>query len=231
MRWALKLFLGTCDPLIFVGRISLGYVRLKLSGAAIGRIPVISGKIRLYIRGEAFIGDRFMVLADSSKVTIQVARGATLTIGNGVFINGGVSIEVWHDVRIGNDVLMAPYASIIDDDRHELEPGSPLYKGQTVIGDDVWLGRNVVVLPGVTVGKGSVIGANSVVTCDILPNSFAVGSPARVIRTLEVPDGWSRRYGYRRDEGTGGVRSILHRIRTMNVGHAVAGTDPPVNAR
>lgn len=160
-----------------------------------------------------------MVFAQPWKVNIDVDRSATLTVGNGVFLNGGVSIEAWHDVRIGNNVLMAPFASIIDDDRHELEPGVSLYKGPTIIGDDVWLGRNVVILPGVTVGSGSVIGANSVVTRDILPNSFAAGSPARVVRKLDLPDGWSRRFSYSQERTERGLWSRRRRTQTMNTRH------------
>ena len=46
-------------------------------------------------------------------------------------MNAGTFIEAWHDVQIGDNVLMAPFASIIDDDRHEIEPGAALYKGPT----------------------------------------------------------------------------------------------------
>jgi maltose O-acetyltransferase len=61
-----------------------------------------------------------------------------------------------------------------------------------VVGSNVWLGRSVAVMPGVTIGDGSVIGANSVVTRDIPPGSFAAGAPAQVIRKLGIPDGWVR---------------------------------------
>ena len=54
-------------------------------------------------------------------------------------------------------------------------------KGCVVIEDNVWLGDNVCVLPGVTIGKGSVIGANSVVTHSIPPYSIAVGTPAKIV--------------------------------------------------
>lgn len=91
-------------------------------------------------------------------------------------------------------MLMAPHSSVIDDANHEIEPGVRLYKGPTVIGDNVWLRRNVTVLPGVTIGDGSVIGANSVVTRDIPPKSFAGGIPAVVIKSLDIPQGWLRSY-------------------------------------
>ena len=56
------------------------------------------------------------------------------------------------------------------------------HKGDTVIGNDVWIGQNVTFLPGVHVGDGCIIGANSVVAKDILPYSVVVGNPARVVR-------------------------------------------------
>lgn len=56
------------------------------------------------------------------------------------------------------------------------------YKGDTLIGNDVWIGQNVTFLPGVHVGDGCIIGANAVVASDIPPYSVVVGNPARVIR-------------------------------------------------
>jgi maltose O-acetyltransferase len=103
-----------------------------------------------------------------------------------------VTIDASYDVQIGNHVLLAPYVYIVDCDQHEVEPGRALRKEQVIVGDNVWLGRNATVLPGVSIGSGSVIGANSVVTKDIPSNSFAAGVPARVIRQLEIPDGWIR---------------------------------------
>ena len=121
-----------------------------------------------------------------------MARGATLSIGDDVYLNGGASIEVFHEVRIGSNVLITQYSSIIDDAVHEAEPGAPRFKGPVVIGSNVWLGRNVAVLPGVTIGDGSVVGANSVVARDIPPACFAAAAPARVVRKLELADGWVR---------------------------------------
>jgi tetrahydrodipicolinate N-succinyltransferase len=126
-------------------------------------------------------------------------------------MNCGVAIEVWHDVRIGDKVMMGPGVSIIDDDRHEVEPGTPLYKGPTIIGDNVWLAANVAVLPGVTIGSGSVIGGNSVVSRDIPANCFAAGAPAKMLKSINVPEGWSHRFGYEINNPADGIWASLRR--------------------
>jgi acetyltransferase-like isoleucine patch superfamily enzyme len=153
----------------------------------------IFGAVRFQVDGTAIVGEHFVVEGYDAKVSIKVAEAASLIIGDDVFLNGGVCIEAWREVRIGSNVLMAPYASIIDDDRHEMEPGTRRDKGPVIVGDNVWLGRNVAVLPGVRIGDGSVIGANSVVSRDIPAGCFAAGAPARVIRNLDRSADWVRR--------------------------------------
>lgn len=173
-------------------RMCRGRIHLRLSGASrIGKFPVLIGQAHFKFRGTTHIGDSFIV-EGLVAVTIKVASGASLSIGNRVYMNAGTSIEAYHQLIIGNDVLIGPFASIIDDDRHQVEPGAVQYKGPTIVGNNVWLGRNVAVLPGVTIGDGAVIGVNSVVTRSVPPNSFAAGSPAKVLRKLDIPAGWLR---------------------------------------
>ena len=179
----------------------IGSIKAKLSGADnFGKKPVIMGRVIFDLSGRASFGDRFRAEGYVSAISIRVDDSAILAVGNDVYLNSGVMIEAWHDIHIGDNVLMAPFSSIIDDDRHQMEPDAILHKGTTRIGNNVWLGRSVSVMPGVTIGDGSVIGAHSVVTRDIPPNSFAVGVPARVIRKLELPHGWVRHgHGLRRE--------------------------------
>jgi acetyltransferase-like isoleucine patch superfamily enzyme len=167
--------------------------KARTSGAdSFGVKPLIVGKVIFTIWGRAVFGDWAILDGSVAPVFIKVFVGATFTTGRDVAMNGGVWIETWHEVHIGNNVMLAPYVSIIDDSMHEAEPGAVLYKGPIIIGDNVWLGRNVAVMPGVNIGEGSIVAANSVVTEDIPPKSFAAGSPARVIRQLNLPDGWLR---------------------------------------
>jgi acetyltransferase-like isoleucine patch superfamily enzyme len=171
----------------------IGGIKARLSGAeSFGRQPLIEGKVKFVPDGRLIIGDRFITAGFPTPVSLLVSPGATLTIGDDVAIAHGSEIEAWHEVRIGDNVMFAPYVSILDDDRHALEPGAPMYRGPIVIGNNAWLCRNVCVMSGVTIGDGSVIGANSVVTRDIPPGVFAAGAPAKVIRKLELPEGWVR---------------------------------------
>ena len=67
----------------------------------------------------------------------------------------------------------------------EMEPPAASdmpFKGNTVIGNDVWIGQNAVILPGVHVGDGAIIGANSVVGSDVAPYTIVIGNPAKVLR-------------------------------------------------
>lgn len=174
-------------------RLIIGTVRARFSGAErFGKRTLIGGKVQFALAGKTVIGDRFMADGSLAAISIRTRKGGVLSIGDQVYLNSGVSIDAWHDVRIGNNVLFGPFVSIIDNDRHEVEPGVALQRGPVIIGSNVWLGRNVAVMPGVSIGDGSVIGANSVVTKDIPANSFAAGVPARVVRELEIPDGWVR---------------------------------------
>lgn len=117
--------------------------------------------------------------------------GDHITIGKGTFINYNCTILDTGKVSIGTDCMFGPNVSLYAAG-HPLHPATrnTLYEyGRDVtIGNNVWLGGNVVVCPGVTIGDNCVIGAGSVVTKDIPAWSLAVGNPCRVIRTITEAD-------------------------------------------
>lgn len=112
-----------------------------------------------------------------------------VSIGAGSCLNLGVMVVAMDLVEIGAHCLIANGCLITDGNHRFTDLSRPLSwqgyesKGPTRIGDNCWLGANVVVTSGVTIGERCVIGANSVVTHDIAPYSVAVGNPARVLRT------------------------------------------------
>jgi acetyltransferase-like isoleucine patch superfamily enzyme len=116
--------------------------------------------------------------------------GGRIIIGDDVQLNG-VAITSRKSVTIGNGVLIAPNCIIVDSDFHIAWP--PEKRGhsdasatdkEVVIADNVWLGLNVTVLKGASIGENSIIGAGSVVSGEIPPNVVAAGVPAQVIRKL-----------------------------------------------
>jgi acetyltransferase-like isoleucine patch superfamily enzyme len=110
-----------------------------------------------------------------------------IVIGGGTFLNQGVMVAAEQLVEIGEHCMVANGGLITDGSHRFDDPDRPVpwqgftTKGPTRIGANVWLGANVVVTSGVTIGERCVIGANSVVTRDIPPFSIAAGAPARVI--------------------------------------------------
>lgn len=89
-------------------------------------------------------------------------------------------------IRIGSDCSFGPYVYVTSSD-YNLDAGTPVMyqgtcEGDVVIGDGCWLGAQVIVTRGVTIGAGTIVGAGSVVTHDLPPGSVAVGVPARVVR-------------------------------------------------
>ena len=62
------------------------------------------------------------------------------------------------------------------------DPSEMPFKGDTVIGNDVWIGQNAVILPGVQIGDGAIVGANSIVGSNVAPYTIVIGNPAKVLR-------------------------------------------------
>ena len=112
--------------------------------------------------------------------------GYNIECGENVFFNVNCVVLDVAKVKIGSNVLFGPSVQLytathpLDKiERRTVESAKPI-----TIGDDCWIGGQVVICPGVTIGSGSVIGAGSVVTKDIPANTLAVGNPAKVIRKL-----------------------------------------------
>jgi len=113
-----------------------------------------------------------------------------ISIGGGTLINLNVMVAAVDEVTIGEHCMIANGCLITDGNHRFDDPEKPVpwqgftSKGPVTIGDNVWLGANVVVTNGVTIGRRSVIGANSVVVTDIPEFSIAAGAPARVLKPV-----------------------------------------------
>jgi len=178
----------------FFGSITLIYFtllsKLFFHNSRLIRFPIV-------IRGKAYI-DLGEMLTTGVGCRLEafpsIFNLKTLRFGDNVQINDYVHITAMSSVIIGNNVLMASKIYISDcshgyydgksnDSIPDTHPIDREYKTAPVrIEDNVWIGESVSILPGVTVGENSIIGANSVVTKNIPANCIAVGNPARVIK-------------------------------------------------
>ena len=118
---------------------------------------------------------------------VYLDYGSHITVGARTFINAGFTALDVARVSIGADCQIGPHVQLLTA-IHPLEPQPRRDKLEAAkpipIGDNVWLGGGVIVLPGVTIGENSVIAAGAVVTKDIPANCVAVGNPARVIKSI-----------------------------------------------
>ncbi len=109
-----------------------------------------------------------------------------ITIGNNTIISSGTVINGAGQIKIGNNVLIGPGVYIWSQN-HNFSDKKKIIKEQgyvfksVSIGDDVWLGANAIVLPGIEIGTGAVVSAGAVVTKNLLPYTVYMGYPARKI--------------------------------------------------
>jgi len=118
---------------------------------------------------------------------LYIDYGANITIGARTFVNYGlVALDV-AAITIGEDVQIGPNVQLLTP-THPVEPEARRAKWEAaqpiVIGDNVWLGGGAIVLPGVTIGADTVVGAGAVVTGDLPAGVVAVGNPARPVRSV-----------------------------------------------
>lgn len=122
---------------------------------------------------------------------VNIENGARFAMGNGISIGTGsglgVNCSVHGPLKIGDNVMMGPDVTILTHTHNIERTDIPMWQQgsqcrEVVIGNDVWIGMRVIIMPGVKVGNGAVVGAGAVVTKDIPDYAIVGGVPAKVIR-------------------------------------------------
>lgn len=136
------------------------------------------------------IGKRFSMGTSCRIYCHDPENGSAISIGDRVALNDSVMInaDCGGKITIGNDVLIAPNVVLRASNHKYDSRDKPVNAqghaaGHINVSDDVWIGANVVILLNVSIGRGAIIGAGSVVTRDVPPYSIAAGKPAKVIGT------------------------------------------------
>lgn len=143
--------------------------------------------------GDLSFGDNMWFRAPTQRIEVTACHGASIEIGDNSFINNGASIRAWVGITIGRAAKIADGVAIYDTNFHQLEEGAPTRSERVTIGENVWIARNSIILPGVTIGSNSVIAAGSVVRTAIPPNTLAAGNPARSIKSLRASSAFVRK--------------------------------------
>lgn len=122
--------------------------------------------------------------------------GSNIVLGNNFYANYNLCVLDCARVVFGDNVLVGPNVCITTGGHpiHHLSRRKYEYADEITIGNNVWIGANVVINPGVSIGDNTVIGSGSVVTKDIESDAVAVGNPCRVLRKITEKD---RHYYYK----------------------------------
>ena len=157
------------------------------------RFSQLEGAKHIVIKDNVFIGENCYVTA-WDKWGEQIFSPQIL-LEESVNIGAYNHITAINRIQIGKQVIIGKFVTITDNSHGMCKEYSeldiapvtrPLYsKGPVVIEDNVWIGDKVVILPNVTIGKGAIIGAGSIVTKNIPPYTIAAGNPAKIIKTLK----------------------------------------------
>jgi acetyltransferase-like isoleucine patch superfamily enzyme len=170
-------------------------------GMIIGRSVTLRGPSRVFLEDKVVLDEQVEISVRGEKGRVTIGAGTHISRGTIMHTRDGL-IEIGEEsslgtncrlgttgtMRIGRYALFAAGCSVGGEDHPSDDPSIPMVKrpavsrGGVTIGEDVWLGFQAIVLDGVTIGRGAIIGAGSLVTRDIPDLAVAVGTPAKVVR-------------------------------------------------
>lgn len=172
------------------------YYKLLLEAycESVGTNLVVEGRPELSGSGKILIGDDVKIRGSIRIVaTTHIFGECAVIIGDRTHIGRHSEIRSARSVKIGHDCLIARYVRIFDYNGHPMNPEMrlkylPCPKQEVTpieIGNNVWIGENAIIAPGVSIGENSIVAANSLVTKHVPPNTLVVGVPARVTYWLD----------------------------------------------
>ncbi|OYX61162.1 MAG: hypothetical protein B7Y89_13985 [Novosphingobium sp. 32-60-15] len=166
---------------------------LRLKGVKVADRIVIEGRSPFFlVEGDLKLCSRISFRSLYGRIRIIAFKGARLSIGARCFINNGCIIESRDEVEIGDHCLIGDGVQIMDYNYHQVNKGSEPRCAKVRIGRNVWLANRCLVLPGVSIGDHSVVGAGAVVTKSFPSRSIIAGNPACLVGQVKCEDDWIR---------------------------------------
>jgi len=145
----------------------------------IGKGTIVRGKTRIVNSANVRIADG-CILQDN--VYIRAGAQGSVVFNRGCMINSFARFFGHGGIELGEDTQIGPGVTITTTQHDYDQPDLPEIFKKVTLGKRVWVGASSTILPGITIGDNSVIGAGSVVTKDLPPDSIAVGVPAKIIK-------------------------------------------------
>ena len=158
-------------------------------------LPWVEGSGEIHLGDGVFFHGKFSI-----SFALRFSERPTLTIGDNTGFGHEVTIAVGKSITIGRNCLISSRTMIVDSGGHPVDPllrlaGLPPLPEEVrpvTIEDNVWIATGSIILPGVTIGEGSVISAGSVVRRSVPPYSLVMGNPAKVLAPLPRPEPGAR---------------------------------------
>ncbi|WP_294819438.1 acyltransferase [uncultured Flavobacterium sp.] len=181
-------------------KLKAALTKLFLKNIHIGNNVRIDYHTKIYNKGQKIvIGDKVYLRSKDKgyqagmpfPTTLLIdVKNAEITIGKNCRINGAY-IHAQKGIRIGDNCVIASGVNILDSNGHELYSADRTVgrdkPEEIILGDNIWIGLNAIILKGTTIGKNSVVSAGSIVKGSFPENSLIAGNPAKVVKTLDIP--------------------------------------------
>ncbi len=156
--------------------------------SSVGQGLTLIGSPWIHGEGNISAGANLTLRCPLFPIEIFARENAIIKIGNDVKINQGVTIASFAKIEIGDNILIGDHTTIFDTDWHGID-GKPAKTAPVIIGNHVWIGINVIILRGVTIGDNSIVAAGSVVTKDVDKNTIIAGNPPKKVGSTIT--GWT----------------------------------------
>lgn len=147
---------------------------------------------RISTQGGITLGNDVHLRGTLEPVRLKTAGKGKIIIGNNVFLNTGVRIYAEDLVEIGSDARIGDACVLADTPFHAVHEGGPNGPRPIKLGRNVWLARNVIILPGVTIGDHAVVASGAVVFNDIPAKQVWRGNPAVYVKDVRASDRFTR---------------------------------------
>jgi acetyltransferase-like isoleucine patch superfamily enzyme len=157
-----------------------------------GRPYFYEGWPILRAEGPILLGEECRLRGGPVRSRFVARPEGRIEIGAYSGFNFGAEVYSELSIKIGEHTSIGPLTTIYDTSFHPVSEGEEVHTGPVEIGSNVWIGRQALILPGVTIGDHSVIASGAIVTRDVPARTLAAGNPARPLREVKASDGWYR---------------------------------------